>query len=76
VHHQSAATRDAGACECPSEDPQTERTNRRRHARRCVLTDIANIIAFDAIDAGGGFEWNMFCELVTVGRVRPHLPPQ
>jgi len=56
VHHQSAATRDAGACECPSEDPQTERTNRRRHARRCVLTDIANINAFDA---GGSSEWKM-----------------
>jgi hypothetical protein len=31
-----------------------------------VLTNIANINALGAIDAGGGFEWNMFCELVAV----------
>jgi len=46
-----------------------------------VLTNIANVNAFGAIDAGGGFEWKMQAKkmqgkLVAVGRVSSHLPPQ
>jgi hypothetical protein len=49
------ATRDAGTCECPSEDLQTAHTD--RGSLLCALTNIANVNAFGAIDAGGGFEW-------------------
>jgi hypothetical protein len=47
------ATRDAGTCECPSEDLQTAHTNRRSDSARSPTSPTST----RSIDAGGGFEW-------------------